>query len=69
MRGACSLHRTDKFMPLFLGNLKERYNLKRAIYEVVGCILVAQNRVQLRALKMNASSQSSRTTSPWIWMQ
>lgn len=30
---------------------------------------MAQNRDQLRALKMDAASQSSRTTSPWIWIE
>jgi hypothetical protein len=63
------MYTTDTFVPLLLRNLKEGYNLQRAVYEVVGCILVAQIRDQLWALNMDAASQSSRATSPWIWMQ
>jgi hypothetical protein len=45
---------TDTFVPLLLRNLKEGYNLKRAVHEGVVCILMAQNRDRLWALKLDS---------------
>jgi hypothetical protein len=42
-----------------LENLKQGDNLEIAVYEDAGCILAAQNKDQLWALKVDATSQSS----------